>query len=85
MKKEEYYTRGIGVMSGTSLDGLDLAYCIFKDEGSYEISEFRHISYPKKIEDLLRDSYTLAKESLGVKEEEYSNYRRLRFYRLPCV
>jgi anhydro-N-acetylmuramic acid kinase len=48
----------IGVMSGSSLDGIDLARCTFKlKEGrwAYEISEARTVPYDVGMRDRLRD------------------------------
>ncbi len=42
----------IGLMSGTSLDGIDLVYTsIFKENGeySYQILNSKTIPYPKKV------------------------------------
>ncbi len=42
----------IGLMSGTSLDGLDMAYCYIWEENlhwRYEIKKTRHISYDKEM------------------------------------
>lgn len=56
-------------MSGTSLDGLDIASCIFHREGDkwlYEIEEAECLAYPPRWEQLLQgaprlDGYSLAK------------------------
>lgn len=51
--------RAIGIMSGTSLDGLDIAQCTFhfKDKHvDYEIEHAETIGYPKEISKILRDA-----------------------------
>lgn len=51
--------RAIGVMSGTSLDGLDIAQCTFhfKDKHvDYDIEHAETIDYPKEITKMLRDA-----------------------------
>jgi anhydro-N-acetylmuramic acid kinase len=61
--------RAIGLMSGTSLDGVDLASCVFtlKDNvWSYQIEEAETFSYPEEWLSLLPqlmqvDAYTYAK------------------------
>lgn len=48
-------------MSGTSLDGLDLAYCVFNyvnNNWSYDLLNSRTIVYPKEIIALLKEAYT---------------------------
>lgn len=48
----------IGIMTGTSLDGIDIAFCNFRKEGTkYHIEEkfFEIFPYPEKIKDKLRD------------------------------
>lgn len=48
----------IGVMSGTSLDGVDIAYCIFNNsysKWSYEIREATTIPYKQEWKKRLRD------------------------------
>jgi anhydro-N-acetylmuramic acid kinase len=59
----------IGLMSGTSLDGVDLASCVFtlrNDRWSYQIEETETIPYPEEWLSLLpslmqADAYTFAK------------------------
>ena len=55
MKK--YYI--LGIMSGTSLDGLDLAYCCFERENNrwkYHVICSTTISYPKEIKERLANA-----------------------------
>ncbi len=52
----------IALMSGTSLDGLDMAYCHFTQEGSgwsFEIKKTRHVPYQEKRIRALRDAISL--------------------------
>ena len=46
----EYY---IGLMSGTSLDGLDLALAAFDDGQKPEVVAFHHIPFQQRMRDLL--------------------------------
>ncbi len=57
----------IGLMSGTSLDGLDLAYCHFyHNEGDwkFELIESTSISYSKSWEQKLQSSIDISSEEL---------------------
>ena len=56
MEKQEYFV--VGVMSGTSLDGIDLAYIHFKKEGnwSYKIICAETVAYNVKWETKLREA-----------------------------
>lgn len=38
-----------GIMSGTSLDGLDIAVCRFNSKSSYEVLETQTFSYPAEL------------------------------------
>ena len=56
----------IGLMSGTSLDGLDMAYCefIFKNQQwSYNLLFYQTIEYPEEIIALLKEAYTCSGRS----------------------
>jgi anhydro-N-acetylmuramic acid kinase len=54
--------RAIGLMSGTSLDGLDIAYCSFKrdDHWHFELHEATTISYDEHWRERLRDAHALS-------------------------
>ncbi|HRX28442.1 MAG TPA: anhydro-N-acetylmuramic acid kinase [Saprospiraceae bacterium] len=55
----------LGIMSGSSLDGVDLAVVEFGDEGkTYKLKSCRTIPYSQKIESLLR----------GIKERNLKEY-----------
>ena len=51
------YTTGIGIMSGTSLDGLDLAWCGFSELGEgrwdYKVLDAKTIPYPDEFRERL--------------------------------
>jgi anhydro-N-acetylmuramic acid kinase len=53
---QEYHV--IGLMSGTSLDGLDMAYCVFKhthNKWTYTIEQAHTQPYPQKWVDTLKN------------------------------
>jgi anhydro-N-acetylmuramic acid kinase len=57
----------IGLMSGTSLDGLDLAYChIWDEEGAwkFDIKKTKSVSYTQEMQDELKDAISLSAEKL---------------------
>lgn len=75
MLKENYNV--IGVMSGTSLDGVDIAHVMFfknSDEWQFQIHEATTIPYPKEWEDLLRNAIHLNSEELQVLNVSYTNF-----------
>ncbi|MFC4097948.1 anhydro-N-acetylmuramic acid kinase [Euzebyella saccharophila] len=67
----------IGLMSGTSLDGLDLAYCIIQEkEGAFnfEIAETMSISYSKEMKEKLKNSIYLKADELLVFHNAYGTW-----------
>lgn len=66
----------IGLMSGTSLDGVDLAYCVFHHQVSweYEIIHATTIDYPKAWKQRLQQAGTLSGEALALLNVEYGHY-----------
>jgi len=67
----------IGIMSGTSLDGVDLAYCVFdKKEGSWEFEIVKAITIPYSSEwkiKLQNAPYLSANELISL-DMEYGHY-----------
>jgi len=66
----------LGVMSGTSLDGLDLAYCeIVKDKiWTYKILHSATISYSEKRTNILRKAHLLTGEELAALNHKFGKY-----------
>jgi anhydro-N-acetylmuramic acid kinase len=64
----------IGVMSGTSLDGVDLVYCTIKAGVffSFEIHTATTYGYPKKWKTRLANAHTLPLESIKAIDKEYT-------------
>ena len=70
-------TTAIGIMSGTSLDGVDLAYCVFdKKEGQwqYEIIKAITVEYDDEWKDKLINAPKLSAENLVKLDYEYGHY-----------
>jgi len=64
-------------MSGTSLDGLDLAYCVFRNTKkgwSYSIEKSETIKYSKSWRQQLSGAHTLAGEALIALDVAYGKY-----------
>ena len=64
-------------MSGTSLDGLDLAYChIWKCRGKweFEIKKAKSISYSEKMREKLKNSILLSADALLCFHNEYGTW-----------
>jgi anhydro-N-acetylmuramic acid kinase len=70
-------TLAIGTMSGTSLDGIDIALCSFSDSDgtwSYEIVEAQTIAYPTTWIEKLRGAHHLNAQEFLLLHNEYGCY-----------
>ena len=61
-------------MSGTSLDGVDLAICHFPNTHSFELKQFKTIPYSKVWKHRLETAHTLSGLELRKLELEYSEF-----------
>lgn len=68
--------QAIGLMSGTSLDGLDICFAAFekKESWSFQILKAETLPYPKNWEESLRNSIHLSSEELLELHSEYGFY-----------
>lgn len=69
--------KSIGLMSGTSLDGLDICFAKFWKENScwkFEIIEAETIAYSETLEEQLRNSIHLSAQDLLALHSEYGFY-----------
>ena len=69
--------KAIGVMSGTSLDGVDLVYCIFdKKQGQWEYKIIKSITieYDAKWKNRLSNAHKLSAIDLTKLDFEYGDY-----------
>lgn len=67
----------LGMMSGTSLDGLDLAFCHIWQTGlewKFKIKETRSVPYAPEMQRKLRDSIYLPAEELLCFHNEYGTW-----------
>ena len=67
----------LGLMSGTSLDGLDLAYChIWKkyDLWKFKIIETRAVSYDHEMRARLKNSIALPADELLIFHNTYGSW-----------
>jgi anhydro-N-acetylmuramic acid kinase len=67
----------IGLMSGTSLDGLDVVYTHFKKDGekwTYQILHAESYPYSDAWREKLRGSYYLTAEGITALDAEYGRY-----------
>jgi anhydro-N-acetylmuramic acid kinase len=66
----------IGLMSGTSLDGVDIAYCTFTFEQgwTFRFEAAQTVQYPAAWAATLRTAHTLSAEELLTLDSEYGAY-----------
>lgn len=67
----------VGLMSGTSLDGLDLAYCVFQKVASgwkYQIEKASTVRYPAEWLSRLSEAHTLGGQELMAVDASYGAY-----------
>ena len=74
MIKNEYNV--IGVMSGTSLDGIDLAhiYIKYQDTWTFEIKQYETHSYEKEWVNILQDLVVHSQNNLNKIDIDYTKY-----------
>lgn len=71
------YQHVIGIMSGTSLDGVDLAYCVFGKKGKdwgYEVRKAVTVPYPEQLSHKLAQAMTLSGYELALLHNELGRY-----------
>jgi anhydro-N-acetylmuramic acid kinase len=68
----------IGVMSGTSLDGMDLCYAsfLYQNKWTFEIISTATIPYSKAWKEKLQSAHQISDEDLLLLDIEYSTYTR---------
>ncbi len=69
--------RMIGVMSGTSLDGLDICYCTFQGidgKWKYSILSAETLKYPKEITSQLKEAHKYSAEQITALDFSYGKF-----------
>jgi len=73
---QDFY-RVVGVMSGTSLDGLDLAFCEFRFEDSrwlYQLKIAKTIEYSNGLRNRLKNAVTISGLDLALLNSDYGHF-----------
>ena len=71
------FYRAVGVMSGTSLDGLDLAFCEFRFENSrwnYQLLIAETIEYSDALKDRLKNAVNSSGLELALLNSDYGHF-----------
>jgi anhydro-N-acetylmuramic acid kinase len=63
-----------GIMSGTSLDGLDIAICSFPEPGKFEIHAAQSYPFTKILRKQLKKAHTLSGEDLVRFDFEFGHF-----------
>ena len=63
----------IGIMSGTSLDGVDIAHCTFKKNKNwtYKIDKAKTVEYPSRLKNKLKSCFELKSNATPQPDKEY--------------
>lgn len=67
----------IGLMSGTSLDGLDIAYCSFREKNGawdYNVKQCETIYYTDEFRNMLKEAFYACGERLIKIENEFTSF-----------
>ena len=66
----------IGVMSGTSLDGIDIAYITFKfsKKWNFDLKKFKTFPYPISCKEKLKDSININSNELRSLDKLYTEF-----------
>lgn len=74
MNNEKYHI--VGVMSGTSLDGIDLLYCSFRkaEKWDFEMHRAETIPYPEHWKKRLQQAVYLFERELRILNVDYTKY-----------
>lgn len=76
LKKNKARLNIVGIMSGTSFDGVDFVF-VTKTKGSFKYKDMSSVSYPKKLKNRLMD---LAEGAVSFREAQALNFELGNFY-----
>lgn len=77
MANEKELYRSLGIMSGTSLDGLDMALCSFKrvdNKWEFDIEDSQIVEYPENLVNRLNSAYTATAVELAKLDTDFGRF-----------